>query len=101
MTRDVKEYLEATRAEGEQLEGPTGRALARLPSCSGAVGPGGDTFGCVSCGDLRDVAPLGEDGLTLSDDQRYGFRLLDVDVTSAVSAPPVTKLRARITRSLG
>ncbi|MGH9064667.1 MAG: Fur family transcriptional regulator [Acidimicrobiales bacterium] len=35
---------------------------------------------CVSCGALRDVTPLGEDGLGLSPVQRHGFRLLDVDI---------------------
>jgi Fur family transcriptional regulator, stress-responsive regulator len=35
---------------------------------------------CVGCGALRDVNPDGTDGLELSDSQKHGFELLDVDI---------------------
>ncbi|MEO8899215.1 MAG: transcriptional repressor [Candidatus Dormibacter sp.] len=35
---------------------------------------------CVRCGDLRDVVPSGQDGLHLAVNQRYGYRILNVDV---------------------
>ena len=35
---------------------------------------------CVRCGDLRDVVPQGQEGLTLPRDRRFGYRLLDVEV---------------------
>jgi Fe2+ or Zn2+ uptake regulation protein len=35
---------------------------------------------CVGCGALRDVAPEGQDALTLPGDQRHGFELVGVDI---------------------
>jgi Fe2+ or Zn2+ uptake regulation protein len=35
---------------------------------------------CTGCGTLRDVAPEGEDGLSLPADQRHGFQLLGVGI---------------------
>ena len=35
---------------------------------------------CVRCGTLRDVAPFGDDTLTLPPDQRHGFRIVGVDI---------------------
>ena len=35
---------------------------------------------CVGCGDLRDVNPEGTDTLELSDTEKHGFELLDVDI---------------------
>ena len=35
---------------------------------------------CERCGDLRDVRPQGEDMLSLSDDQRHGYRVHAVDI---------------------
>ena len=35
---------------------------------------------CMRCGTLRDVAPAGEDGLTLPADQQHGFQVVGVDI---------------------
>jgi Fur family transcriptional regulator, stress-responsive regulator len=35
---------------------------------------------CMGCGTLRDVAPEGEDGLTLPRDQQHGFQLVGIDI---------------------
>ncbi len=35
---------------------------------------------CVGCGTLRDVAPTGDDGLTLPPDQQHGFRVTGVEI---------------------
>jgi Fur family ferric uptake transcriptional regulator len=35
---------------------------------------------CVGCGALRDVNPEGTDRLELSDTEKHGFELLDVDI---------------------
>jgi Fur family ferric uptake transcriptional regulator len=35
---------------------------------------------CTQCGALRDVIPVGQDKLSLPHKQRYGYRLVDIDV---------------------
>ncbi|MBN9494611.1 transcriptional repressor [bacterium] len=35
---------------------------------------------CVACGALRDVNPIGAERLGLTEDERHGFDLLDVDI---------------------
>ena len=35
---------------------------------------------CIRCGTLRDVAPKGEAGLTLSPDEQHGFQVVGVDI---------------------
>lgn len=35
---------------------------------------------CACCGALRDVSPLGQEDLRLVDEERYGFRLLSVEI---------------------
>jgi Fe2+ or Zn2+ uptake regulation protein len=35
---------------------------------------------CIHCGELRDVQPLGEDGLRLPRQQGHGYRVVDVDM---------------------
>jgi Fur family transcriptional regulator, stress-responsive regulator len=54
---------------------------------------------CVGCGALRDVNPDGTDTLELSDTEKHGFELLDVDIvfrglcpdcrTTAPAAAPI------------
>lgn len=35
---------------------------------------------CTRCGTLRDVLPQGQERLSLSDSQRHGYRLVDIDI---------------------
>jgi Fur family ferric uptake transcriptional regulator len=35
---------------------------------------------CVRCGELHDVSPTGEQALEISAEQRYGYRLVDVEI---------------------
>jgi len=35
---------------------------------------------CMRCGTLRDVAPEGDDSLTLPPDQQHGFQLVGIDI---------------------
>src|SRR5579862_1637182 len=46
---------------------------------------------CVGCGALRDVAPEGEDGLTLPRDQRHGFQVVGVDIMFRGLCPSCAK----------
>lgn len=63
---------------GELLEISVGPGPRRYDA---NVGVPHHHLACVSCGALRDVVPSGTGGLTLSPEQRHGFKLLDaVDV---------------------
>ena len=58
---------------------------------------------CVGCGDLRDITPDGGARPTLPDDQRHGFRLVDVDVVFRGMCPacdqgPLSSRSANIPR---
>jgi Fe2+ or Zn2+ uptake regulation protein len=35
---------------------------------------------CLRCGELHDVSPTGEQALDISTEQRYGYRLVDVEI---------------------
>lgn len=35
---------------------------------------------CLRCGELHDVLPTGEQALDISSEQRYGYRLVDVEI---------------------
>lgn len=51
---------------------------------------------CVSCGSLWDVTPSGEDELSLPENQRHGFSLVDVDIVFRGFCPQCRAERARL-----
>lgn len=62
---------------GEVLEISTGDGAKRYdPNVSGDH----HHLYCVECGDLRDVNPLGTDGVALPAAEQHGFELLDLDI---------------------
>lgn len=48
---------------------------------------------CVECGTLRDVAPAGQETLTLAAEERHGFRLLGVDIVFRGVCPDCARAR--------
>lgn len=51
---------------------------------------------CVGCGALRDVTPVGTEGLALPPGQQHGFELLDTDIVFRGRCPDCRAASARM-----
>jgi Fe2+ or Zn2+ uptake regulation protein len=64
---DMGELLEVSAGGGPKRYDPN-------------VGEAHQHLVCLRCGELHDVSPTGEQTLDISADQRYGYRLVDVEI---------------------